>query len=46
MSDHVLLNLLFILHELWKRDKMRRLSSLLSLLRNELDNSNNTGVRM
>ena len=46
MSDHVLLSLLFVLHELWKRDKMRRLTSLLSLFRNELDNSNNTGVRM
>ena len=32
MSVHVLLNLL---NKLWKRDKMRGLSSILSLFRNE-----------
>ena len=39
MSAHVLLNLL----ELRKRDKMRGLQSILSLLRNKF---NNTGARM
>ena len=43
MSAHVLLNLL---NELWKRDKMRGLPSILSLIRNEFDKFNNTGVRM
>ena len=43
MSVHVLLNLL---NELRKRDKMRGLSSILSLLRNEINNSNKTGSRM
>ena len=43
MSAHVLLNLL---NELWKRDKMRGLSSILSLFRNEFNNFNNTGARM
>ena len=36
MSDHVLLNLL---NELGKRDKMRGLPSILSLFRNEFNNS-------
>ena len=39
MSAHVLLNLL---NELGKRDKMRGLSSILSLFRNEFDKFNNT----
>ena len=43
MSDHVLLNLL---NELRKRDKMRGLSSVLSLFRNEFNKFNNTGSRM
>ena len=43
MSAHVLLNLL---NELWKRDKMRGLPSILSLLRNEFNKFNNTGARM
>ena len=42
MSAHVLL----ILLELGKRDKMRGLSSILSLFRNEFNKFNNTGVRM
>ena len=37
MSAHVLLNLL---KELGKRDKMRGLSSILSLFRNEFNKSN------
>ena len=36
MSAHVLLNLL---NELGKRDKMRGLTSILSLFRNEFNNS-------
>ena len=40
MSAHVLLNLL---NELGKRDKMRGLPSILSLFRNEF---NNTGAQM
>ena len=40
MSTHVLLNLL---NELGKRDKMRGLSSILSLFRNKI---NNTRARM
>ena len=36
MSAHVLLSLL---NELWKRDKIRGLPSILSLFRNELINS-------
>ena len=36
MSAHVLLNLL---NELWKRNKMRGLSGILSLFRNEFNNS-------
>ena len=36
MSAHVLLNLL---NELRKRDKMRGLPSIISLFRNELNNS-------
>ena len=43
MSAHVLLNLL---NELGKRDKMRGLSSILSLFRNELNKFNNTRARM
>ena len=43
MSAHVLLNLLY---ELVKRDKMRRLRSILSLFRNEFDKLNNTRARM
>ena len=39
MSTHVLLNLL---NELGKRDKMRGLSSILSLFRNEFNKFNNT----
>ena len=43
MSVHVLLNLL---NELGKRDKMRGLSSSLSLFRNEFNKFNNTRARM
>ena len=43
MSVRVLLNLL---KELGKRDKMRGLSSILSLFRNEFDKFNNTRARM
>ena len=43
MSAHVLLN---VLNELGKRDKMRGLPSILSLLRNELNKFNNTRARM
>ena len=43
MSAHVLLNLL---NELGKRDKMRGLPSILSLLRNELNEFYNTRARM
>ena len=43
MSAHVLLNLL---NELGNRDKMRGLSSILSLFCNEFNKFNNTGVRM
>ena len=43
MSAHVLLNLL---NELRKRDKMRGLPSILSLLCNEFNKFNNTGARM
>ena len=43
MSDHVLLNLL---NELGKRDKMRGLPSILSLIRNEFNIFNNTRARM
>ena len=39
MTAHVLLNLL---NELGKRDKMRGLSSILSLFCNEFDKFNNT----
>ena len=41
MSAHVLLNLL---NELRKRDKMRGLSSNISLFRNEFNIFNNTGA--
>ena len=43
MSAHVLLNLL---NKLGKRDKMRGLSSILSLFRNKFDKFKNTGARM
>ena len=43
MSAHVLLNLL---NKLGKRDKMRGLSSILSLFRNEFDKFNKTSARM
>ena len=43
MSAHVLLNLL---NKLEKRDKMRGLSSILSLFRNEFNKFNNTRARM
>ena len=43
MSAHVSLNLL---NELRKRNKMRGLTSILSLFRNELDKFDNTGARM
>ena len=43
MSVHVLMNLL---NELWKRDKLRGLPSILSLFRNEFNKFNNTGARM
>ena len=43
ISAHVLLNLL---NELGKRDKMRGLSSIFSLFRNEFNKFNNTRARM
>ena len=43
MGANVLLNLL---NELGKRDKMRGLPSVLSLLRDEFDKFNNTRARM
>ena len=43
MSAPVLLNLL---KELGKRDKMRGLSSILSLFHNEFNKFNNTGATM
>ena len=43
MSAHVLSNLL---NELGKRDKMRGLSSISSLFRNEFNKFNNTRARM
>ena len=43
ISAHILLNLL---SELGKRDKMRGLSSILSLFRNEFNKFNNTRARM
>ena len=43
MSAHVLLNLL---NDLGKRDKMRGLSSILSLFHNEFNKFNNTRARM
>ena len=43
MSSHVLLNLL---NELWKRDKMQGLMSILSLIRNNFNKFNNTRARM
>ena len=43
MSAHVLFNLL---NELRKRDKMRGLSSILSLFLNEFNKFNNTRARL
>ena len=43
MSAHVLLNLL---NELGKKDKMRGVSSILSLFRYEFNKFNNTRARM
>ena len=43
MSAHVLLNLL---NELGESDKMRGLSSILLLFRNEFNKFNNTGARV
>ena len=43
MSAHVLLDLL---NELGKSDKMRGMSSILLLFRNEFNKFNNTGGRM
>ena len=43
MSAHVLLNLI---KEFGKRDKMRGLSSILSLFRNEFNKFNNTRAQM
>ena len=43
MSAHVLFNLL---KDFEKRDKMRGLSSILSLFRKEFNKFNNTGARM
>ena len=43
MSTHVLFHLL---NELGKRDKMRGMSSILSLFRNEFNKFNNTRERM
>ena len=43
MNAHGLLNLL---NELWKRFKMRGLSSILSLFRNEFNNFNDSRARM
>ena len=43
MSAHVLL---ILLNELRKRDKMRGLTSILSLFRNEFNKFNNTRARM
>ena len=43
MSPYDLLNLL---NELRNRNKMRGLTSILSLFRNEFYKSNNTGARM
>ena len=43
MSAHVLLNLF---NELGKRDKMRGLSSILSLFHNEFNKFNKTKARM
>ena len=43
MNAHVLLN---VLNELGKRDKMRGLSSILFLFRNEINKFNNARARM
>ena len=44
MSAHV--SFLNLLHKLGKRDKMRGLPSILALIRNEFNKSNNTRSRM
>ena len=43
MSAHVLLNLL---NELWTRDKMQGLQSILSLFPNKFNKFNNSGAQM
>ena len=43
MSAHVLLNLI---NKLGKSDKMRGLTSILLLFRNEFNNFNNTGAHL
>ena len=43
MSVHLLFNLL---NKLEKRDKIRGLTSILSLFRNDFNKFNNTGARM
>ena len=43
ISAHVLLNLL---NDLWKRDRMRGLPSILSLFPNKFNKFNNTRARM
>ena len=43
MSAHVSFDLL---NELWKRDKMRGLPSILSLFRNDFNKFNNTRARI
>ena len=43
MSAHVLL---YLLKELWKRDKMLDFLSIWSLFRNKFNKFNNTGARM
>ena len=43
MSAH---DILILLNELWKRDKMRDRPSILSLFCNEFNKFNNTGAQM
>ena len=43
MSAHVLLN---FFNELWKRDKMRGLPTILSLFRNKFNKFKNTRAQM
>ena len=43
MSSHVLLNLI---NELWKRDKIRGLLSILSLFRNKFNKFNNAAAQI